>query len=179
MTSTVTVTVPPRSLVVLAGLPGAGKTTLLKRLDTGGERATVLDSDQVRAVLPEVVPYRYLRPLVHLAHRARILLRAIGSTGLLVVHEPSTRSTTRAALVAVGTLTRRHTHFVWLDTAAEDALRGQVTRGRVVRGRSFARHVRRAEGLRERFASGRRPRGWQGLHLLNRGEDLHLSVTSR
>jgi predicted kinase len=175
------VRVAPRSLVVLGGLPGAGKTTMLATLETDGGAAVVLDSDQVRAGLraafPAGLPYRYYRPLVHLLHRLRVLCLAIGGTGLLVVHEPSTRPTTRAALVAVGALTGRHRHFLWLDSTVEEALAGQVARGRLVRGHAFARHARRAGYLRERFLDGWVPRGWHRSTVLCREDRLRLSVT--
>lgn len=176
------VRVAPRSLVVLAGLPGAGKTTMLARLETDDGDVVVLDSDQVRATLraafPQRLPYRYYRPLVHLLHRLRVLFLAISGVGLLVVHEPSTRPTTRAALVAVGALTGRRRHFLWLDSTAEEALAGQVARGRLVRGHAFARHARRANYLRERFIDGWVPRGWHESTVLHRDDRLRLSVTS-
>lgn len=175
------VAVRPRSLVVLAGLPGAGKSTLLARLESGDAPVVVLDSDQVRARLrasfPADLPYRYYRPLVHLVHRMRVLLFAIGGTGLLVVHEPSTRPTTRAWLVLIGMLTGRHRQFLWLDATPEQAMAGQVERGRLVRGGSFARHVRRAAWLRDRFAEGWVPRGWHGMTVLTRRDRVRLSVT--
>jgi hypothetical protein len=177
------VAVRPRSLVVLAGLPGAGKSTLLAHLETGGAPVVVLDSDQVRAwmraALPERLPYRCYRPLVHFVHRLRICFFASRGVGLLVVHEPSTRPTTRAGLVAVGALSGRHRHFLWLDASPEQAMAGQVERGRLVRGNSFAKHVRRALWLRARFAEGWAPRGWQALTLLTRRDRLRLSVTRR
>jgi hypothetical protein len=175
------VAVRPRSLVVLAGLPGAGKSTLLTHLDTGGVPVVVLDSDQVRArlraALPDKLPYRYYRPLVHFVHRLRIFCFTLSGVGLLVVHEPSTRPTTRAGLVFIGALTGRHRHFLWLDATPEQAMDGQVERGRLVRGNSFARHVRRASWLRARFAEGWVPRGWHALSLLTRRDRLRLSVT--
>ena len=181
MESMTAVAVRPRSLVVLAGLPGAGKSTLLARLDPGGAPVVVLDSDQVRprlrAVLPAGLPYRYYRPLVHLVHRLRVLRHAVGRTGLLVVHEPSTRPTTRAWLVLIGVLTGRHRQFLWLDATPEQAMAGQVERGRLVRGGSFARHVRRAAWLRDRFAEGWVPRGWHALTVLTRQDRVRLSVT--
>ncbi|WP_121008510.1 AAA family ATPase [Saccharothrix australiensis] len=175
------VAVAPRALVVLAGLPGAGKTTLLAGVDTGGAPAVVLDSDQVRAylraVLPLALPYRCYRPLVHLVHRLRILWFAVTAAGLLLVHEPSTRPTTRAGLVVVGVVSNRSRHFLWLDASPEEALSGQVRRGRLIRRGSFARHVRRAERLRRRFAEGRAPRGWHALTVLTRADRLRLSVS--
>jgi hypothetical protein len=175
------VAVRPRSLVVLAGLPGAGKSTLLARLESGDAPVVVLDSDQVRARLrsafPASLPYRYYRPLVHLVHRLRVLSFALGSTGLLVVHEPSTRPTTRAWLVLIGALTGRFRQFLWLDATPEQAMAGQVERGRLVRGGSFARHVRRAAWLRGKFAEGWVPRGWHALTVLTRRDHVRLSVT--
>ncbi len=181
-----TIPVQPRSLVVLAGLPGAGKSTLLARLHVAGAPATVLDSDQVRTVLraalPAWVPYRWYRPLVHLAHRARILGHALTAPGLLVVHEPSTRSTTRGALVAVGLLTGRSRHLLWLHASPAEALAGQRDRGRLIRPGAFLRHVRRARAVRERCLAGRPPRGWTGFRLLDRAATaagVRLSVTFR
>ncbi len=141
----------------------------------------VLDSDQVRARLraafPANLPYRYYRPLVHLVHRLRVLLFAVSRSGLLVVHEPSTRPTTRAWLVLIGVLTARHRHFLWLQATPEQAMAGQVERGRLVRGTSFARHVRRAAWLRDRFAEGWVPRGWHALTVVTRRDRVRLSVT--
>ncbi|WP_257900608.1 ATP-binding protein [Saccharothrix obliqua] len=173
------VAVAPRALVVLAGLPGAGKTTMLAGVDLGGSSAVVLDSDQVRGYLRGVlpgVPYRLYRPLVHLVHRFRILWFTVFGVGLLLVHEPSTRPSTRAGLVVAGLVGRRPRHFLWLDVPAEEALAGQVRRGRVIRSGSFARHVRRAGRLRRRFAAGQAPRGFHGLTVLRRGDRLRLSV---
>ncbi|MEU5695518.1 AAA family ATPase [Actinosynnema sp. NPDC020468] len=175
------VAVAPRSLVVLAGLPGAGKTTLLAGVDTGGAAAVVLDSDQVRNrlrdLLPTRLPYRLYRPLVHFLHRSRILWFALFGRGLLLVHEPSTRATTRAGLVVVGWVSGRPRHFLWLDVDPDVALDGQVSRGRLIRSRSFARHVERAARLRAAFADRRPPRGWHRLTVLTRGDRLRLSVT--
>ncbi len=181
METMTTVAVAPRSLIVLAGLPGAGKSTLLATVDTGGEPTVVLDSDQVpaalRAALPTGLPYRWYRPLVHLAHRTRVLWHALASPGLLLVHEPATRATTRAALVVVGALSGRPRHFLWLDASPDEAFSGQVRRGRVIRHHSFARHVRRAEAFRARFTEERPPRGWRALTRLTRADRLRLAVT--
>jgi len=175
------VAVRPRSLVVLAGLPGAGKSTLLALLESGDAPVVVLDSDQVRArmraAFPARLPYRCYRPLVHLVHRLRVLFLALSGIGLLVVHEPSTRPTTRAWLVLIGVLTGRHRQFLWLDATPDEAMAGQVERGRLVRGTSFARHVRRAAWLRDRFADGWVPRGWHALTVLTRRDRVRLSVT--
>lgn len=168
-TQTTAVRVQPRSLVVLAGIPGAGKTTLLTRLDAD-EPVTVLDSDQVRSWLePRVgLPYRYWRVFVHLTHRLRVFWAAMFCTGLLVVHEPSTRPGTRIMLVLAGLLSGRSRHFLWLDASAAQALDGQIARRRVVRTHAFERHVRRGVEMREAFESGWVPRGFRSVTLLTR-----------
>jgi hypothetical protein len=168
-TQTTAVRVRPRSLVVLAGIPGAGKTTLLTRLDAD-EPVTVLDSDQVRMWLePRLrLPYKYWRVLVHLTHRLRVFWAALFCSGLLVVHEPSTRPGTRFMLVLAGLVSGRSRHFLWLDASAAQALDGQIARRRVVRTHAFERHVRRGSSMRAQFEAGWVPFGFTGVTLLTR-----------
>ncbi|HWD05254.1 MAG TPA: AAA family ATPase [Amycolatopsis sp.] len=169
-----------RDLVVVAGLPGAGKTTMLRRAP-GGVR--VLDSDQVRcrlgAVLPGVVPYRVYRPVVHVCHRVRIVVCALLRRGPLVVHEPATRASTRRWLAVVAASTRRPARLVWLDATAEQALAGQRRRARVVRSRSFARHVARARVVRDDLTAGRVPPGFASVKVLTRSAARHAVLTLR
>jgi hypothetical protein len=158
----------PRDLLVVAGLPGAGKTTMLRHAAPG---LPVLDSDQVRARLAAAlpaVPYRWYRPLVHAGHRLRIVGRAIGRDGPLVVHEPSTRASTRALLALVGALTGRSMRLLFLDATAEQALEGQRSRGRMVRPRSFERHVRRTGKWREELLADQVPPGWRSVQVIDR-----------
>ncbi|GAA2779741.1 hypothetical protein GCM10010470_11860 [Saccharopolyspora taberi] len=159
--------------MVLAGLPGAGKSTLLTRISTDAP-ITALDSEQVRAVLREVLPdrlpYRWYRVLVHVAHRSRIAWKCLTTSGPVVAHEPSTRSTTRALLLLVGLLTGRRRVLVWLHVDAATALAGQHARGRLIRGRSFRRHVRRAERFHRELLSARPPRGWNSIHVFSRDD---------
>lgn len=161
----------PGDLLVVAGLPGAGKTTMLRH--AAGD-LPVLDSDQVRArlgaLLPAGTPYRCYRPLVHAWHRLRIVARAARCPGPLVVHEPSTRASTRALLAVVGRLTGRPVRLLFLDVTAEQALAGQRSRGRLVRPRSFARHVRRTRRWRAELLAGRVPPGWASVRVLTRAE---------
>ncbi|RKT85882.1 AAA domain-containing protein [Saccharopolyspora antimicrobica] len=171
-----TVRVGRRSLVVLAGLPGAGKSTVLGKLrsDAG---ISALDSEQVRArlreVLPARLPYRYYRPVVHLAHRSRIAWYCLTTSGPVVAHEPATRATTRAMLVAFGWLSGRQRVLVWLHADPRDALAGQQQRGRLIRRTSFQRHVQRADRMYRRLRGGEVPRGWQQVRLLTRDEAAH------
>ncbi|WP_312872572.1 AAA family ATPase [Kibdelosporangium persicum] len=158
-----------RSLVVVAGLPGAGKSTLLRDVGPG---VTVLDSDQIRTwlaeVLPAGTPYSRYRPLVHIVHRVRIALTAIFASGPIAVHDPATGVGTRLTLVLIGLITRRAPHFVWVDTTPVEALAGQRARGRMLRRTSFARHVDRAE----RLDLSRPPRGWRSITVVGRRTGL-------
>lgn len=168
--------------MVLAGLPGAGKSTLLAKLRPT-EPITVLDSEQIRgtirAVLPNWIPYSFYRVLVHSAHRARIAWYCATAPGLVVAHEPSTRATTRALLVAIGWATKRPRVLLWLHAEPDTALAGQHTRGRLIRSSSFGRHVRRAEGLHRLLRAGYLPKGWSSVCVFTRtevGDGLSLEV---
>ncbi|RJQ82586.1 ATP-binding protein [Pseudonocardiaceae bacterium YIM PH 21723] len=177
------VTLGRRGLLVVGGLPGAGKSTLIGGLpDTQG--ITVLDSDQVRtrlrAALPGRLPYPVYRPVVHATHWFRILRHALRAKGPVVVHEPATRGLTRVAFRVMAALTGREPHLLWVDSAPEEALRGQRQRGRVVRSRSFQRHVRRAQPIRCALLGGTPLPGWLSCRLVSRGEARHgmrLAVT--
>ncbi|MFD8495115.1 AAA family ATPase [Amycolatopsis sp. NPDC059657] len=185
MTEPLTVELGPRDLLVVAGLPGAGKTTMLREV----RELPVLDSDQVRArmrvLLPAWVPYRLYRPIVHAWHRLRVVGHAAGATGPVIVHEPSTRASTRTLLALVAALTGRRIHLLWLDVTAEEALAGQRARGRLIRPRSFARHVRRAERFRRSLLAHRVPAGWSSARVTTRGREWYcrsepaVSLTSK
>ncbi|WP_340684232.1 AAA family ATPase [Amycolatopsis coloradensis] len=170
MTDRIALRLGRRDLLVVAGIPGAGKTTLLSRAATGA--LPVLDSDQVRARLrerlPSALPYRFYRPVVHLWHRARVVRFALADGGPLIVHEPSTRATTRGLLALLGLVSRRPVRLLWLDVTPEDARAGQVARGRVIRRHSFARHVKRAEKVRRALRDGWVPSGWHGARMVTR-----------
>ncbi|MEV7551363.1 AAA family ATPase [Amycolatopsis sp. NPDC089917] len=170
MTDRIALQLGRRDLLVVAGIPGAGKTTLLSRAATGA--IPVLDSDQVRARLrtrlPAALPYRCYRPVVHLWHRARVVRSALTDRGPLIVHEPSTRATTRGSLALLGLLSRRPVRLLWLDVTPEEARAGQVARGRVIRRHSFARHVKRAGKVRRDLRAGWVPAGWRGARMVTR-----------
>lgn len=177
MSETTVIELGPRDLLVVAGLPGAGKTTMLRHAAPG---LVVLDSDQVRARLAATVPlpYRYYRPVVHAWHRARVVRRALAA-GPIVVHEPSTRASTRALLALVGAVSGRPVRLLFLDATALEALAGQRSRGRVVRPRSFARHVRRAGKWREELLASRVPVGWSSVQVIDRARAKRTRVVAK
>lgn len=162
-------TIECRTLVVIAGLPGSGKTTLLRRTKADTP-VLVLDSDQVRDLLatrvPPGTPYRRYRPLVHILHRLRVTASAFARAGPVVVHDPATGAATRTWLMLTGRLSRRSTHFVWVESTVDDAMAGQRARGRVVRRASFQRHVRRLPRAHAALTTG--PRGWHRTTVLDR-----------
>lgn len=142
-TGPVRLALPGRTLLLVAGLPGAGKSTLLGRLPAAAG-VVVLDSERQRSALARRrpgLPYRAVRPLVHLLHRLAVLRAAPSAAPTVVVHLPATRAGTRAAVAALAALTRRAAHLLWLHATADEALEAQRRRGRVVPSRSFARHV--------------------------------------
>ncbi|HET6499754.1 MAG TPA: AAA family ATPase [Amycolatopsis sp.] len=172
--------IEPRSLVVIAGLPGSGKSTLLRGTRANGTLA-VLDSDEMRekiaALLPRGTPYARYRPLVHVAHRLRVSLTTLREPGPVVVHDPATGAATRTWLLALGRLTGRARHFLWVDCTPEEAVAGQRARGRVLRRAAFRRHVRRLPRVHAALRDG--PRGWDATTVLDRAtaaNGLYLTV---
>lgn len=163
--------VPGHALVVVAGLPGAGKSTLLRNVEAAGP-LTVLDTDQVRArlarTLPDGLAYSWYRPLVHVLHLLRLLTAAMRTRGPLLVHDPATGALARAAFVALGLLTGRSRHLLWIDCSVPEALAGQRRRGRVLLRWSFSRHARNAPRTRARLVAGEVPRGWHTATVVER-----------
>ncbi|WP_436534035.1 AAA family ATPase [Actinoplanes sp. HUAS TT8] len=139
---------PAGALLIVAGVPGAGKTTLLKRLfPQPGVR--LLDSEQARIALSPIlgaVPYKYWRPLVHVAHYVR-LFRALRGTESVVVHESGTRKWATRLITRAARRAGRRTHLLLLDVEPSEALAGQEARRRRVRRSAFATHVRKWRGL--------------------------------
>lgn len=158
---------PPRALLLVAGVPGAGKTTLLARVDTAG--SLVLDPDLTReAWQPRLarLPYRLWRPLVHARHYLEVLAALRRAEGL-VVHEPGTRPFSRRLLARLASRAGRQPHLLLIDVGRTDALAGQRQRRRRMRRPAFERHWARWEALRRR--RGELPReGWAGVLLLDR-----------
>ncbi|WP_160050964.1 ATP-binding protein [Nocardiopsis sp. FR4] len=150
---------PPRSLLLVTGVPGAGKSTLLRRLFGlhGNEEQTVLTAQGVRVIdslqsryrlrrLLGHLPYPLWRWTVHVLHLARTAAALRG--GPVVVHECGTRSPVRALLALLCRLRRYQMHVVMIDATPREARSGQDARGRRVSARSHRAHARRWRRLR-------------------------------
>jgi hypothetical protein len=158
---------PPRALLLVAGVPGAGKTTMLARADTSG--SLMLDPEWMREAYVRRLgrlPYRLWRPLVHARHYLNVL-RALRRPDGLVVHEPGTRTWMRRLLALAAARAGRQPHLLLLDVGLHDALAGQRQRRRRMPRPAFERHWRRWERLRRQ--RGRLPaEGWASVLLLDR-----------
>ncbi|MGY1643357.1 AAA family ATPase [Geodermatophilus sp. SYSU D00703] len=135
-----------RALVVIAGLPGSGKTTLLRRLLGNGVPGVVAhDSEQVAAGLrnPLRLPYRLLRPWVHLRHRWRVLRSVRGTAPVVVLTDPWTSRAWRGAVLRAARRAGRPLRLVLLDVPREVAESGQAARGRRIPARRMRRHAAR------------------------------------
>ncbi|HEY8481159.1 MAG TPA: AAA family ATPase [Spirillospora sp.] len=156
---------PAGSVVLVAGLPGAGKSTLLDRLyglhgdETGPVRVgdvLVIDSRQARnrwARTLRSVPARLRTPLIHATHVWHIGRAILAGDGV-VAH---TRGTWPHVLYLFAWLARlrgHDLHLILIDVAPETARAGQLARGRVITGATFARHCRRWRPLVDRARSG-------------------------
>jgi hypothetical protein len=135
-----------RVLVVIAGLPGSGKTTLLRRLlGRGVPGVAAHDSEQVAARLrnPLRLPYRVLRPWVHLRHRVGVLRGIGGPAPVVVLTDPWTSRIWRAAVLRAAAAAGRSVRLVLLVVPRELAESGQAARGRRIPARRMRRHAAR------------------------------------
>ncbi|MGY1743456.1 MULTISPECIES: AAA family ATPase [unclassified Blastococcus] len=139
-------------LVVVGGLPGSGKTTLLRRWltdarqDHTGPDVVGLDSEDVAARVRRVarrLPYRVLRPAVHLAHRWRVLRAIAGPAPVVVLTDPWTSPRWRTAVLSAARDAGRTVRVVLLDVPPEEARDGQTARGRSLSDRAMRRHATR------------------------------------
>ncbi|SDQ70687.1 AAA family ATPase [Actinopolyspora saharensis] len=181
--SPVEIGVGARELVVFGGLPGAGKSTALRSLRSALP-VTVLDSDQVYEALlsctefarPGVsraggrIPYHLIRGVVHPVHHLRVVLACARFPGVVVVHMPVTRGVARVLLALLAAVTGRSALLLWLDVSPGSALEGQCARGRVIKARTFVRHVRRARRARRVMHTFDALFGWRRVHVLTRAE---------
>ncbi len=147
------------TLMLLGGVPGAGKTRALQAIERRVTGVRICDSDRVRrrltSLLPRV-PYRLLRPAVHAIAELIVLIRLLHpGGGPLLIHSPGTRRFGRMTIVRLARRLGRSPIAVFIDVSREEALRGQVGGGRVVRARAFDRHWRRWLDLRRCLVEGR------------------------
>jgi predicted kinase len=143
-------------LVVVGGLPGSGKSTLLRRWlgearpADAGPGVVGLDSEDVTARLRAAgprLPYRVLRPVVHLVHRWRVLRAVGGPAPVVVLTDPWTSDRWRTAVLGVARDAGRTVRVVLLDVTPEEARQGQAARGRSLSPRAMERHAARWPGL--------------------------------
>lgn len=141
-----------RVLVVIGGLPGSGKTTLLRRLLAAGTPGVVgYDSEDVAERFRRAgirVPYRLLRPWVHLQHRWRVLRGIASAARVVVLTDPWTRAGWRAVVLRAATRSGRRVRLVVVDASPAEAAAGQAARGRALSARAMRRHTSRSEGDR-------------------------------
>lgn len=135
-------------LVVIGGLPGSGKTTLLRRLlaeQVPG--VTGLDSEFVAEEFRRAgvgLPYRFLRPWVHVAHRWQVLRAVRSGCPVVVLTDPWTGERWRAAVLRSAASAFRRVRVVQIDAGPELAAAGQSARGRVLSARAMRRHLERS-----------------------------------
>jgi predicted kinase len=173
---------PPsdRVVVLVGGIPGAGKSTAIRGATAGRTDVVVVDSDTIRLALrsrlPNGLPYRYFRWLVHTTTAVwtvGVLLRGPRPGRRLVVHDPSTRPRRRRLFTRLARLRRWRPALLLVDVSRADAQRGQRDRRRIVRPAAFDRHWQRWLRLRQQVLVG--PTAidggrWSGVWLTDRTE---------
>ncbi|WP_307624242.1 AAA family ATPase [Streptomyces sp. V3I7] len=157
----------PRDLVVVTGLPGSGKSTLMARAVRGirVDSQDTRDSWDVR--MPGFLPYAVYRPLVRLAHYAR-LRRALRSGEGVVVHDCGAQTWVRAWLARAARRRGGTLHLLLLDVPPDAARAGQRARGRRVSRYAFLRHRRTVGRLLAAVEKGVLPEGCGSAVLLDR-----------
>lgn len=147
------------AVVVLGGVPGAGKSTLLRRAVDHDEVA-VVDTDLRRAA-GTASRWKSVRVFQHYT----ALWRAVAGGRPVVLHSRGTTAFARRAVVRLARLHSRPAHLLLLDASREEAVEGQLDRGRTIAAHEMDLHVRRfARLLRTRGAG----EGWRSVTVLDR-----------
>ncbi|MFB6825454.1 AAA family ATPase [Streptomyces virginiae] len=155
-------------IVVVSGLPGGGKSTLIKRAAAEGGAVDSQDTrERWERRMPAALPYAAYRPLVRAAHYWG-LWRILRSGASVVVHDCGTQTWVRGLLAAAARRRGRALHLLLLDSSPEEALSGQVARGRRVSAYAFARHRGAVTRLLREAEAGRPPAGCASVTLLDR-----------
>ncbi len=157
----------PGDLVVVSGLPGSGKTTLIQRTVRGPRLDSQDSRDRWAAFMPRFLPYALYRPLVRLAHYAR-LRGTLRSGAEAVVHDCGTQAWVRRWLAREARRRGASLHLVLLDVDPATALAGQRERGRGVSRYAFTRHRGAVRRLVRAAEAGRTPAGCASVVLLDR-----------
>jgi predicted kinase len=154
-------------LVVVSGLPGSGKSTLMDRAVPGARIDSQDAREHVSRRVPHRLPYALYRPLVRLAHYAR-LRHTLRTGASVVVHDCGTQTWVRRWLAREARRRARTLHLLLLDVAPEAALAGQRERGRAVSRYAFWRHRRAVRRLTRELEAGDLPAGCASAVLLDR-----------
>ncbi|WP_062214136.1 AAA family ATPase [Streptomyces sp. NBRC 109706] len=164
---------PAGHRVVVSGLPGCGKSTLMRRAvgpDGRGDSVITVDSQDARGRwdrrLAHRLPYPVYRPLVRLAHYARIVW-VLRRAAPVLVHDCGRVPWVRGWLAWHARRRGRPYHLLLVDVPPDEALAGQARRGRAVSAYAFRRHRRAMARLVARVESGRLPAGCGSVILLD------------
>jgi predicted kinase len=150
----------PARVVLVGGVPGAGKSTALALIARDIPSAMVLDPDQIRELirrlLPDRVPHRAYRPLVHAIHAVRVLAALLSGPvrdRTLLVHDPATRPRRRWLFAWFARRCGWDPVLVFIEVSRAVAEQGQAQRGRVLDADSFRGHWSRWERLRSELGA--------------------------
>lgn len=153
-------------VVLIVGIPGAGKSVLIDRA-ADSSHWTVLDPDRFRRRLSPAlrrVPGPY--PLYVLA-----MVAAIARHTHVVVESRGTYAWLRRLVAACARARGREPVLVLLDAPSQDAMAGQVRRGRVAPQRVMRWHTTRWTQLLDAARSGAlAAEGWNRVVLLDRAQ---------